>query len=248
VHARQQPARHNKRYIDIYRLSAEIVRPGVSMREIMEHSCSRGNHPATSAQRLYDEYVGKLKDGVRTVHRHLGDGRIIKLHHSPMEHGGWVITYEDVTERHKAEARVAHMAQHDALTDLPNRVLFREKMNEGLARVAADGTAMAVLCLDLDNFKTVNDRLGHAIGDRLLWLSCRPPARMRWRKRYDRAAGRGRIRGAARRTAAGIRRTSRAPSDRDHQPSAGVRQSARPFRRQHRHRRCPRRTGWRPSS
>jgi diguanylate cyclase (GGDEF)-like protein/PAS domain S-box-containing protein len=164
----------NKRYTDIYRLSPEIVRPGVSMREIMEHSCALGNHPAISAQKLHDEYVDKLKDGVRTVHRHLGDGRIIKLHHSPMEHGGWVITYEDVTERHKAEARVAHMAQHDALTDLPNRVLFREEMNEGLGRVAADGTAMAVLCLDLDNFKTVNDRLGHAIGDRLLcWVADR---------------------------------------------------------------------------
>ena len=164
----------NKRYIDIYRLSPEIVRPGVSMREIMEHSCALGNHPATSAQKLHDEYVEKLRDGVRTIHRHLGDGRIIKLHHSPMEHGGWVITYEDVTERHKAEARVAHMAQHDALTGLPNRVLFRDKMEEGLARVAADGTAMAVLCLDLDNFKAVNDRLGHAIGDRLLcWVADR---------------------------------------------------------------------------
>jgi diguanylate cyclase (GGDEF)-like protein/PAS domain S-box-containing protein len=164
----------NKRYIDIYGLSPEIVRPGISMREIMEHSCALGNHPATSAQKLYDEYVEKLKLGERTILRHLADGRIIKLHHSPMEHGGWVITYEDVTERHKAEARVAHLAQHDALTDLPNRVLFREKMNEGLARVAADGTAMAVLCLDLDNFKTVNDRQGHAIGDRLLrWVADR---------------------------------------------------------------------------
>jgi diguanylate cyclase (GGDEF)-like protein len=164
----------NRRYLDIYRLPPDIVRPGVSMREIMEYSCALGNHPATSAHELFDEYAGKLKDGVRTIHRHLGDGRIIKLHHSPMEHGGWVITYEDVTERHKAEARVAHMAQHDALTDLPNRMLFREKMDEGLARVAADGKAMAVLCLDLDNFKTVNDRLGHAIGDRLLcWVADR---------------------------------------------------------------------------
>ena len=164
----------NRRYIDIYRLSADIVRPGTSMREIMEHSCAVGNHPGTTAQELYDEYIAKLNSGARTIHRHLGDGRIIKLHHSSMEHGGWVITYEDVTERRKAEARVAHMAQHDALTDLSNRVLFREKMDAGLARVGAQGTSMAVLCLDLDNFKTVNDRLGHAIGDRLLcWVAGR---------------------------------------------------------------------------
>ncbi len=164
----------NKRYIDIYRLSPEIVRPGVSMREIMEKSCAIGNHPGTTPQELYDDYVAKLNDGARTIHRPLGDGRIIKLHHSPMEQGGWVITYEDVTERRKAEARVAHMAQHDALTDLTNRVLFREKMDAGLARVSAQGSSMAVLCLDLDNFKTVNDRLGHAIGDRLLcWVADR---------------------------------------------------------------------------
>ena len=60
------------------------------------------------------------------------------------------------------------MARHDALTDLPNRVLFRERMAEGLARVEACGETMAVLCLDLDNFKGVNDTLGHPIGDRLL--------------------------------------------------------------------------------
>ncbi|MCK1721649.1 PAS-domain containing protein [Bradyrhizobium sp. 141] len=164
----------NRRYIEMYGLSPDIVKPGVSMREIMEHSCELGIHQNTTAARLYADYVERLREGEHTLHRHLSDGRIIKLNHKRMEHGGWVVTYEDVTERHKAQARVAHMARHDSLTDLPNRTLFREKMGEGLNQVAIAGGAMAVLCFDLDNFKTVNDRLGHAAGDRLLrWVAAR---------------------------------------------------------------------------
>lgn len=162
----------NRRYIEMYGLSADIVKPGVAMREIMEHSCAIGNHPDMTGAKLYADYVERLRGGEHTLHRHLSDGRIIKLNHKRMEHGGWVVTYEDVTERHKAQARVAHMARHDALTDLPNRTLFREKMGDGLNEVAVAGGAMAVLCFDLDNFKTVNDRLGHAAGDRLLrWVA-----------------------------------------------------------------------------
>ncbi|MDQ2802759.1 MAG: EAL domain-containing protein, partial [Pseudomonadota bacterium] len=84
-----------------------------------------------------------------------------------LEGGGWVTTCEDITERRRSEKRIAHMARHDALTGLPNRLLFRDRMDEAVARLGR-GEAFALLYLDLDNFKTVNDALGHAVGDQLL--------------------------------------------------------------------------------
>jgi diguanylate cyclase (GGDEF)-like protein/PAS domain S-box-containing protein len=74
----------------------------------------------------------------------------------------------DITERKQAEARIAHMALHDSLTDLPNRVLLRQRMADVLAKRSLSGTLAGTLCLDLDNFKLVNDTLGHPVGDALL--------------------------------------------------------------------------------
>ena len=95
------------------------------------------------------------------------DGRVIAIAHEPMADGGFVDTFTDITERRRTEAQIAHMALHDPLTDLPNRVLFRRQLEDALRRVP-EGMNCAVLYLDLDRFKSVNDTLGHPIGDALL--------------------------------------------------------------------------------
>ena len=77
-------------------------------------------------------------------------------------------THIDISPRKAAEAQVAHMARHDALTDLPNRTLFHERLDQRLAEVRRSGGSGAVLCLDLDRFKLVNDTLGHLAGDAVL--------------------------------------------------------------------------------
>lgn len=158
----------NRRYLDMYGLSSDIVRPGATMRTIVEHSVALGNYRDIGPEDILAGYFERLAAGQHLSHRQLADGRIIKVLYHPMEHGGWVAIHEDVTERRKAEQHIAHMAHHDALTDLPNRVLFRERMAEGLSKAEATGEPLALLCLDLDHFKAVNDTLGHPIGDQLL--------------------------------------------------------------------------------
>jgi diguanylate cyclase (GGDEF)-like protein len=157
----------NSRYVEMYRLRPDDVRPGDTLRHLLELRAA-----AASFSDDIDGYLESLDASVKagtttSQFLELDDGRTIAVVNVPMAGGGWVATHEDITERRRSEMQIAHMARHDALTDLPNRVLLRERLADAIIHVER-GQRLAVLCLDLDQFKNVNDSLGHPVGDELL--------------------------------------------------------------------------------
>lgn len=159
----------NHRYLEIFKLEEAALTPGMSQRQIIEIlvALNRYKTGATVDSVSEGTRTSLTADATKSVLRELADGRVVAATHRIMAGGGWVATFEDVTERRRNEARIIHMARHDALTDLPNRSALREIGAEMVSQTG-DSLTLAVLCLDLDRFKPVNDSYGHALGDGLL--------------------------------------------------------------------------------
>jgi diguanylate cyclase (GGDEF)-like protein/PAS domain S-box-containing protein len=159
----------NRRFCEIFSLQPDKIVPGMTFRDVLTESIAAGNHQGKSVSDLIAERASFLSQRMTgTYFQELDQGLVIAITSQPTADGGWVATYEDVTERRQAEERIAFMARHDALTGLPNRVLFSERIEQALAQLGRNAGGFAVIFLDLDNFKQVNDTLGHPIGDRLL--------------------------------------------------------------------------------
>lgn len=157
----------NGRFEEMYGLVYDFDRAATDAGSIFAAMSTAGTLSTREAEAVVDLLSHGDTDAVAAHRLEVLDGRIFSVKCRRLGVGGWVTIHEDVTEQHRAEERIRHLAGHDLLTNLPNRRLFKENCADALARLSGTASA-AVVCLDLDRFKPVNDTLGHPVGDRLL--------------------------------------------------------------------------------
>ena len=158
----------NYRFSEMMELSDGLVQGGASASDIIAACVSAGSISAASGKIILAEIENSQARGVVTADPDFARNRSLSWTFQPMADGGAVVLLEDITERRNAEAKISHLARYDELTALPNRVNFRDEIGRLLAVSRAANQLSALLFVDLDQFKQVNDTLGHPCGDQLL--------------------------------------------------------------------------------
>jgi diguanylate cyclase (GGDEF)-like protein/PAS domain S-box-containing protein len=155
----------NSQARQLFGLRPEQLRTGMSLHEVLDLVVSTGTYSHSEARAAYAEWDALIALGKPTDYvRELSDGTVIEVSHRPLAGGGWVATFEDISEHRRAEEYIAYLIRHDALTTLPNELLFLERLRSQVAFRAPD-RAIAVLCIGLAGLGTIRDALGRDIGD-----------------------------------------------------------------------------------
>jgi PAS fold/Diguanylate cyclase, GGDEF domain len=140
----------------------KLAVPGMPLAKILAHRIGRGVAKGTHAADIPEHELNAMLNLVSerrpaTKSLELSDRRVIAIQQRPMPQGGWISSHEDITEDRRIEARIAPMAHHDVLTELPNRLLLRERLARAVLGPRRE-KGLAVLCLDLDRFKVSRTR------------------------------------------------------------------------------------------
>jgi diguanylate cyclase (GGDEF)-like protein/PAS domain S-box-containing protein len=163
----------NKRYSELFGFPEGRIRPGMTLREIVDQGVADVFvDPAIWKPRARDMYARRraailANDGGVLVEK-LSNGVSVQLRYRTLPDGAWVATYEDISERLRSEEQISFLARHDSLTGLPNRANFNNRLEADLDSARRSGSKVAVIGIDLDKFKEINDTRGHAAGDEVL--------------------------------------------------------------------------------
>lgn len=162
----------NSKFLDVNPGLDAIAVPGATYVDVLKAELDPKREGQITESDVTFEFCERLAKHNRkqgsVFERQISDDRWILINDNPTSSGGKVVLYTDVTELKRRERHIEHIAHHDALTGLPNRVLFRKRLEEALDKAEIEQQDVAVIYIDLDRFKAVNDTLGHPIGDALL--------------------------------------------------------------------------------
>lgn len=155
----------NPRHRELHGYPIHLYRPGTHLRQFLDQDLARSER--TIGGELDPKALAEPLAPAR-FQQSGAEGRALAVERNAMPGGGFVSTSTDITEHKRVEARMLHLAQHDPLTDLPNRLLFQDRLQQAMARSTRTGSPIAVVVMDLDGFKAINDAEGHRVGDEAL--------------------------------------------------------------------------------